>query len=43
MSLYVNDILNIDVDGNIWAFADDTVLLFIGDKRNLVKRLILNF
>jgi len=30
-SIYVNDLLNLDIEGNILAFADDTVLFFEGD------------
>ena len=29
-TIYVNNILNIDINGNILAFADDTVLFFEG-------------
>jgi len=31
-SIYVNDLLNLDIKGDISAFADDTVLFFEGDK-----------
>jgi len=30
-NIYVNDLLNIDINGNILAFADDTVLFFEGE------------
>jgi len=42
-SIYVNDMLNLDINGDILAFADDTVLFFKRDWNLVEKRLILDF
>lgn len=37
-SIYTNDLLNLDFDSKILAFADDIVLIFEGDNWNDMKR-----